>query len=186
MVPILQVWCLHVCMCFLWWPESPNHPVEGGCSRVGSSGITGFLPRYSPMVIYQTLIPPPTALHAVSQTSKPSLLRCTQSSCFPGFACRSQMPLLLHSASWLCWDHSEYPDPWRTPGKFSQFWLRLWTKWGLVAPHLCILLTFTVLCLLDPYLKLSSNIAWDCWFHPCRNCVQAITVSLALKYHTWR
>nr|XP_019827290.1 PREDICTED: serpin E3-like [Bos indicus] len=44
---------------------------------------------------------------------------------------RSRMPLLLYSASQFCWDHSEYPNPWRTP----------------------------VLCLLDPYLKFSSNIA---------------------------
>lgn len=103
-------------------PQSPNPPIPQlkGCSRVGSLGITGSLPRYNPMVIYQSPLPLPQPYMQDLRLPKPACSGAGNQVVF--LACKQVLNAsLLHSASWLCWDHSECPNPWRTPGRSSQF-----------------------------------------------------------------
>lgn len=67
----------------------------------------------------------------------------------------SAVPAPAFSVSAL-WRPRGYTEPQRMPGRSSQFRLLPWTQWGLVPPHLHVLLMGMVpgLCPLDPYLEI--------------------------------
>ena len=136
----------------------PPVPQLKGCSRVGSPGITGSLPRYNPMVIYQTPLPHLQPYMQYLRLPKPA---CSG-------ACNQVVFLALHAGLGClcsCIQHLSFagttvntPTPeGRQVGPLSSDFVS--GPSGVLLPRIYVLLIFTVLCLLDPYLKISSNTA---------------------------